>query len=123
RGYLTLRDYLGRCGRFSAAGAIVMPKISLASIGKIAVTSALVIAAVIAGDRLWSRYQLDPWTRDGRVRADVVQVAPDVAGLVTSVAGGHDQTAKNGDGLFLVDQAPHTPALPQAQAAGPPTPR
>ena len=31
--------------------------------------------------RLWDYYMLSPWTRDARVRADVVAVAPDVAAI------------------------------------------
>ena len=35
---------------------------------------------------MWNHYERSPWTRDGRVRADVVRVTPDISGLVTSVA-------------------------------------
>ena len=38
----------------------------------------VVAAAVLAGIWLWRYYMLSPWTRDARVRADVV-VAPDVS--------------------------------------------
>ena len=37
-----------------------------------------------------------PWTRDGRVRADVVAVAPDVSGLVTDVLVHDNQEVKQG---------------------------
>jgi RND family efflux transporter MFP subunit len=84
---------------------------------RVVITLIIVAAALVAGDRLWSRYQLDPWTRDGRIRADVVQVAPDVAGLVSSVAVSRDQTVKRGDVLFVIDQARYTLALQQAEAA------
>ena len=93
-----------------------MPKRLLFYIGRMAVTTAVLVAAVFAGQKLWVRYQRDPWTRDGRVYADVVQIAPDVAGLVTSVAVDHNQAVKRGDVLFVVDQARYILALRQAEA-------
>lgn len=50
-----------------------------AAIGKFALTAAVVAAAVYAGWQLWVHYEVEPWTRDGRVKAYVVQVAPDVS--------------------------------------------
>ena len=50
--------------------------------------------------KLWVYYSDAPWTRDGRVRADVVTIAPDVAGLVTEVLVRDNQTVKRGDVLF-----------------------
>ena len=35
---------------------------------------------------LWLHYMDAPWSRDGRVRADIINIAPDVAGLVVEVA-------------------------------------
>ena len=43
------------------------------------------LVAIVVGWQLWSYYMLEPWTRDGRVRADVVTVAADVSGLVSDV--------------------------------------
>jgi multidrug resistance efflux pump len=76
-----------------------------------------VIAALVGGKALWTHYQVDPWTRDGRVRADVVQVAPDVSGLVTRVDAANDQTVKAGQPLFYVDRERYALALRQADAA------
>jgi RND family efflux transporter MFP subunit len=81
------------------------------------VTLAVVAAAGLAGQKLWMRYQRDPWTRDGRVRAEVVQVAPDVAGLVTSVSVRNDQPIRRGDVLFVIDRDRYVLALRQADAA------
>lgn len=85
--------------------------------GRMAVTGAVLVAAVVGGKALWTHYQVDPWTRDGRVRADVVQVAPDVSGLVTRVDAANDQTVKAGQPLFYVDRARYALALRQADAA------
>lgn len=83
---------------------------------RFAVTAAVVAAAVVGGRALWTHYQVDPWTRDGRVRADVVQVAPDVSGLVTKVEAVNDQTVKAGQPLFYVDRERYALALRQADA-------
>lgn len=88
-----------------------------ASIGRFAVTALVVALAVYAGWRLWVHYEIDPWTRDGRVKADVVQVAPDVSGLVTAVAVRDNQDVKAGDLLFEIDRARFQLALDQAQAS------
>jgi RND family efflux transporter MFP subunit len=96
-----------------------MPQIKplLFAAGRIAITLVVVVAALFAGRRLWTHYQVEPWTRDGRVRADVVQVAPDVAGLVTDVAVADNQPVKRGQLLFHVDQARYALALRQADTA------
>ena len=95
-----------------------LPQFSrLRTLGRIAVTMLVVAAAVIAAHKLWTRYQLDPWTRDGRVRADVVELAPDVSGLVTKVAVTHDQAVKRGDVLFVIDRDRYILALRQTEAS------
>jgi multidrug resistance efflux pump len=81
------------------------------------VTLAVVAAAVGAGLRLWDHYELEPWTRDGRVRANVVQIAPDVSGLVTAVPVQDNQPVAAGALLFEVDRARYTLALRQAESA------
>ena len=86
-------------------------------IARFVVTLAVVAAAVWAGLRLWDHYELEPWTRDGRVRANVVQIAPDVSGLVTAVPVQDNQPVTAGTLLFEVDRARYTLALRQAESA------
>lgn len=80
-------------------------------------TLVVVVAAIFVARGLWRHYEEEPWTRDGRVRADVVEVAPDVSGLITSVAVRDNQKVKAGDLLFTVDQPRYRLAVEQAQAA------
>jgi multidrug resistance efflux pump len=89
----------------------------LLSLGRVVVTAIAVIVAFIALRYLWDRYELDPWTRDGRVRADVVQVAPDVSGLVTDVFVRDNQLVRKGEPLFVIDQPRFLLAMRQAEAA------
>lgn len=92
-------------------------KTALTYSARVAVTGVVVVAALVGGKALWTHYQVDPWTRDGRVRADVVQVAPDVSGLVTRVDAANDQTVRAGQPLFYVDRERYALALRQADAA------
>nr|WP_217910286.1 HlyD family secretion protein [Paraburkholderia youngii] len=77
------------------------------------------IVVVVAAFVLWklvNYYLFAPWTRDGHVRADVIQVAPDVSGLISSVEVMDNQQVKQGQVLFRIDQARYTLALRQAEA-------
>lgn len=82
-----------------------------------ATTLLMVAAALWACRGLWDHYELAPWTRDGRVRANVVQMAPDVSGLVTAVPVQDNQPVHAGDVLFEVDHAHYALALREAEAA------
>ncbi|MFZ2996486.1 efflux RND transporter periplasmic adaptor subunit [Sphingobium sp.] len=81
-----------------------------------AATIIIVIAAALVAIWMWRHYQGSPWTRDGRVRADVVRVTPDISGLVTSVAVRDNQRVKAGDLLFVIDTPRYALALEQAQS-------
>ena len=86
-------------------------------LGRFAVTAIAVGIAAIIGWQLWIYYVEAPWTRDGRVRADVVQVAADVSGLVSEVLVHDNQAVKQGEVLFRIDPARFQIALRDAQAA------
>ena len=92
-------------------------KAFLQSALRIGITVLVVAFGLYAGRRVWLHYQVEPWTRDGRIRADVVGIAPDVNGLVTSVAVVHDQTVKRGQLLFTIDRDRFELALRQADTA------
>ena len=83
---------------------------------RLAVTLAAVLVAGFVGWQLWLYYMDAPWTRDGRVRADIVAVAPDVSGLVSDVMVHDNQTVRAGDVLFRIDRDRFGLALRQAEA-------
>lgn len=87
------------------------------SLGRIALTVMLVIAAVVALLIVWHRYETDPWTRDGIVRADVARVASDVSGTLTHIRIHDNQFVRAGDVLFTVDEARYRAKLAQAEAS------
>src|SRR5260370_28412544 len=84
------------------------------------ITLLVVVFAVVVTRWMWIHYELAPWSRDGRVRADVVTVAPDVAGFVVSVAVVDNQVVRKGDPLFQLHRARYEIALRQGLPAGPP---
>ena len=83
---------------------------------RISVTLATVTVALAAGWLVWDYYFNQPWTRDGRVCADVVRISPDVSGLVSEVLVHDNQTVHKGDVLFRVDQVRFALALRQSEA-------
>jgi multidrug resistance efflux pump len=85
--------------------------------GRVAITLLATAGAVYAGWQLWRYYEVDPWTRDGRVKAYVVPVAPDVTGPVTKVYVHDNQEVKVGDPLFELDRARFELALRQSEAS------
>ena len=81
------------------------------------IVTLLIILVILGGIyALWLRYQVEPVTRDGKVRADMVPVAADVSGLVTDVRVSDNQVVNKGDILFVIDRPRYELALDQATA-------
>ena len=83
---------------------------------RVGITLLATLAALFVCMKLWQHYEVAPWTRDGRLKAYVVQVAPDVTGQVTKVYVTDNQQVKAGDPLFDLDRARFALALRQAEA-------
>ncbi|AEW72519.1 TPA: HlyD family secretion protein [Enterobacter ludwigii] len=88
----------------------------LSLVGRYALTLCAVVAATLLAFMMWKHYAQTPWTRDGRVRADVVQIAPDVSGPVIRVAVRDNQWVNRGDVLYAIDPHWLTLAVASAQA-------
>jgi RND family efflux transporter MFP subunit len=86
-------------------------------VGRVLVTLSVVVLAIVGARWLWIHYNVEPWTRDGRVRADIVQVSPDVSALVTEVRVKNNENVKKGDVLFVLDRPRFELALRQAEAS------
>ncbi|RMN58084.1 Secretion protein HlyD [Pseudomonas syringae pv. apii] len=81
------------------------------------IATLLVLAiALWIGRTLWVDYMDSPWTRDGRVRADIINVAADVSGTVVDVPVHDNQWVKRGDLLMQIDPEHYRIAVKQAQA-------
>lgn len=79
-------------------------------------TLLVLLAAVAIGRQLWVSYMTTPWTRDGRVRADIINVAADVPGYVVDVPVKDNQLVKKGDVLLRIDPEHYEVAVRQAEA-------
>ncbi|MFD2143565.1 HlyD family secretion protein [Ancylobacter oerskovii] len=82
---------------------------------RVVMTLAAVAMAVVIAWQLWIYYTLSPWTRDARVLANVVQVAPDVSGLISAVHVKDNQKVAKGDLLFEIDRERFEAALDHAR--------
>ncbi|CAJ4661317.1 antibiotic resistance protein [Burkholderia pseudomallei] len=80
-------------------------------------TAVILIVAILIGRTLWVHYMDEPWTRDGRVRAEIVNVAPDVSGAVVELPVRDNQFVKQGDLVMQIDPSHFRIAVEQAQAA------
>ncbi|MEN0106864.1 MAG: HlyD family secretion protein [Pseudomonas sp.] len=83
---------------------------------RVVITLCLVAVAIWAGYDLWRYYMLSPWTRDARIRADVVVIAPDLSGWVVELKVHDNQQVKAGDLLLSLDRERYQAALDKAQA-------
>ena len=81
------------------------------------ITLLLLAAALWVGRSAWDHYMESAWTRDGRVKADVVSIGADVAGTVTEVLVHDNELVQQGQVLFVVDKARYENALAQSEAA------
>ena len=79
-------------------------------------TAFTVLIAGLAGWLLWRYYMLSPWTRDGRVRAETVNVAAEIFGKVTELHVAENQFVHKGDILFVVDPEEFRLDLARAEA-------
>jgi multidrug resistance efflux pump len=86
------------------------------TIARVLLTLVLVAAGCAGGYELWDYYMLSPWTRDARVQADVVSIAPDVAGFVDDLRVKDNQFVHKGDVLLVIDRERYTRALATANA-------
>jgi multidrug resistance efflux pump len=87
------------------------------ALARVIVTLLILAAGAAGGYELWDITMLSPWTRDARVRADVVTIAPDVAGFVRELEVSDNQFVHRGDVLFIIDQDRYRLALAAAQAS------
>jgi len=88
----------------------------IGSLSRVAVTLVVVAVAAVIGWQLWTYYTLSPWTRDARILANVVHVAPDVSGPISAIHVKDNQKVAKGDLLFEIDPERFQAALDHAQA-------
>jgi multidrug resistance efflux pump len=67
-------------------------------------TGVLVVAALIAARHGWRIYMTSPWTRNGMVRAQVANVAPQISGQIVEVRTHDNEHVHKGDVLYVIEK-------------------
>ena len=75
----------------------------------------VLIALIVVLLKYWD-YVTNPWTRDGQVRAQVVQITPRVSAPIVKLPIADNQPVKTGDLLFAVDPRTFEATLDQKRA-------
>lgn len=83
---------------------------------RVIATLLIVAVAGILAWYAWQHYVYAPWTRDARVQADVINIAPEVSGTVMHVAVTDDSYVQAGDLLFRIQPIRFEHAVEQAEA-------
>ncbi len=89
---------------------------NLKKIIKILLTLAIIGTALFFAYNKYKAYIDNPWTRDGQVRTQVIQVTPRVNGMVTKILVVDNQKVKTGDLLFEIDPSQYQVKLNQTKA-------
>jgi RND family efflux transporter MFP subunit len=84
--------------------------------GRVMITVLLLAVAVVAGLAIWTNYVNGPWTRDGQVIANVVNIAPEVSGRITHLHVSDNQVVHKGDVLYEIDPVDYQVAVSLAEA-------
>ena len=90
--------------------------LNMGKVLSIIVTLLVIAVAVFSGRGVWDHYLYSPWTRDGRVQADIITVAPDVSGWVTAMPVKDNQKVQKGDVIFRVDVKRYQAAVDELNA-------
>ena len=80
------------------------------------VTGAIVLVAIAVGVHRWRVFFENPWTRDGMVQANVIQIVPRVSGPVVTLPIRDNQFVHAGDLLLEIDPRAYPASLDQARA-------
>src|SRR6267142_2507598 len=79
-------------------------------------TGVLVVAALVGARYGWWIYVTSPWTRDGMVRVQVANVAPQISGQIVEVRTHDNQHVHKGDVLYVIEKFDFEVALDNAKA-------
>jgi multidrug resistance efflux pump len=75
----------------------------------------VLIAVAVVLLKYWN-YLTNPWTRNGQVQANVIEIAPRVSGPIVTLPIKDNQFVRAGDLLFEIDPRTYQASLDQARA-------
>ena len=88
----------------------------LVAMGKRLATLAIALVAILIAIVTWQTYVMGPWTRNGNVRVQVANVAPQVSGQIVELHVNDNQFVRQGDTLYTIDPFDFEVALRTSQA-------
>ncbi|MGJ4943878.1 biotin/lipoyl-binding protein [Bradyrhizobium sp. HKCCYLS1011] len=71
--------------------------------GKHLATLAIALVAILVSVATWQHYVTAPWTRNGSVRVQVANVAPQISGKIVELRVADNQLVHKGDVLYVID--------------------
>lgn len=89
----------------------------IAKSAKALATLAIAAVAAVAALVTWQYYATTPWTRNGTVRVQVANVAPQVSGQIIGLHVADNQFIREGDLIYEIDPFNFETAVRTAQAA------
>jgi multidrug resistance efflux pump len=97
--------------------ALATKRRSVANLLRYLATGVLVAGALVAARYGWLVYVTAPWTRDGMVRVQVANVAPQISGQIVEVRAYDNQHVHKGDILYVIEKVDFEVALENAKAS------
>src|SRR5262249_32030532 len=80
-------------------------------------TTAIAVIAVLVSFVIWNLYNAAPWTRDGSMRVQVANVAPQISGQIVELRVVDNQFVHKGDVLYVIEPFDFKVALSANKAA------
>ncbi len=71
--------------------------------GKYLSTISIALVALLISLLTWQHYVTSPWTRNGSVRVQVANIAPQIAGKIVELRVADNQFVHQGDVLYVID--------------------
>lgn len=87
-----------------------------ATLKRYLITVVMAFIMIVVAYQLWNFYILGGWTRDGKIRANVIQVSAQVSGKLVSLPIVDNQYVEKGDLLFEIDPTDYEINLKNAEA-------
>ena len=91
-------------------------RLRVGKVFRLAATALILGVAALAAAVVWQFYVTAPWTRDGRVRVQVANVAPQVSGSIVALKVEDNQEVKVGDVLYVIDPFDFEVSVASAEA-------
>jgi multidrug resistance efflux pump len=97
-------------------GALKTRRRSTFKVLRYVATGVLVVAALVAARHGWRIYMTSPWTRNGMVRVQVANVAPQISGQIVELRTRDNEHVHKGDVLYVIEKFDFEVALDNAKA-------